>query len=68
MEFFFIQSKKVLFSVPYESKLPLWIIINTNSAAVSEPQFLNLIPNEHLVLIQHWMSQRKNKSYKLIKI
>ena len=53
----FIQSKKVLFSVPYESKLPLRIIITTNSAAVSDPQILKLIQNEHLVLIQHWMSQ-----------
>ena len=39
------------------SKLPLKIFINTSSSAVSDPQILKLIPNEHLVPIQHWIHQ-----------
>ena len=37
--------------------MSLRIFINTSPSAVSDPQILKLIPNEHLVQIQHWMSQ-----------
>ena len=42
-----IQLKKVLFTVPYMSKLSLRIFINTRLSVVSDPQILKLNPNEH---------------------
>ena len=43
--------------VHYKRKLSLRIFINTSPSAVSDPKILKLISNEHLVQIQHWMSQ-----------
>ena len=52
-----IKERKKEGKVPYKRKLSLRIFINTSPSAVSDPEILKLISNEHLVQIQHWMIQ-----------
>ena len=50
MEIFYIIKESQIY-IQYMSKLSLRIVINTSTSAVSDPQILKLIPNQHLVRI-----------------